>query len=65
MQKVNEMAFIGWPELVLILIIIVFIFGASRLTGLGKALGKAVREYRKASAGKERKGKRGRRRKQE
>lgn len=45
------MAFIGWPELVLILIILIFLFGAARLTGLGKALGKAVREFKKASSG--------------
>ncbi|MFQ6126874.1 MAG: twin-arginine translocase TatA/TatE family subunit [Candidatus Heimdallarchaeota archaeon] len=59
------MAFIGWPELVLILIIIIFIFGASRITGLGKALGKAVREYREASSGEEKKGKRVRKKKRE
>lgn len=47
----NELAFIGWPELILILIILIFLFGATRLTGLGKALGKAVREFRKASSG--------------
>ncbi len=43
------MAFIGWPELVLILAIVVLIFGATRLTGLGKALGKAVSEFKVAS----------------
>lgn len=51
----NELAFIGWPELILILIILIFFFGATRLTGLGKALGKAVREFRKASSGEEEK----------
>lgn len=41
---------IGWPELILILIIVVFIFGASRLREMGKAVGEGVREYKKATA---------------
>ena len=52
---VNEMAFLGWPELILILVIIVVIFGAGRITGLGKAVGNAVREFRKAQSGAEEK----------
>ncbi len=47
------MALIGWPELILILAIILLLFGASRLTGLGKALGESVREFKKAMAGPE------------
>jgi len=47
------MALIGWPELILILAIVLLLFGASRLTGLGKALGESVREFKKAVAGPE------------
>ena len=41
---------IGAPELVLILAIALLVFGAGRLTELGSAVGKAVREFRQASA---------------
>ncbi len=40
---------IGWPELIIVLVIVVFIFGAGRITDLGKALGTSVREYKKAT----------------
>jgi len=40
---------IGWPELILILVIVVFIFGAGRITELAKAVGTSVREYKKAT----------------
>jgi TatA/E family protein of Tat protein translocase len=38
---------IGFPELILILVIIVVILGPGRLPELGKAIGKMVRAYRK------------------
>ncbi len=41
---------IGWPELILILVIVVFIFGAGRITELAKAVGTSVREYKKATS---------------
>lgn len=41
---------LGWPELVLILVILIFVFGASRLKDISKALGESVREFRKSSA---------------
>ncbi len=37
---------IGIPELVLIVLIIVLIFGTSRLSGLGKGLGQAIRGFK-------------------
>lgn len=37
---------IGWPELVIILIVVLVLFGGSRLAGLGKASGKAIREFK-------------------
>jgi TatA/E family protein of Tat protein translocase len=38
---------IGFPELILILVIIVVILGPGKLPELGKAIGKTVRAYRK------------------
>jgi sec-independent protein translocase protein TatA len=40
---------IGWPELILILIIVIFIFGAGRITELAKALGRGVKDYKDAT----------------
>lgn len=37
---------IGMPELIIILVIVILIFGASRLTDIGGALGKGIREFR-------------------
>ena len=40
----------GVPELVLILIIGLVIFGPGKLPGVGKALGQSIREFKKANA---------------
>ena len=37
---------IGVPELVLILAIVLLLFGTSRLAGLGKGLGQAIRGFK-------------------
>lgn len=37
---------LGVPELVLIVLIIVLLFGTSRLSGLGKGLGQAIRGFK-------------------
>ncbi|MER3406574.1 MAG: twin-arginine translocase TatA/TatE family subunit, partial [Chloroflexota bacterium] len=39
---------IGAPELLIILVIIILVFGGSRVAELGGALGKSVREFRRA-----------------
>jgi len=36
------------PELLIILVIIIVLFGASRLRGVGGALGGSIREFKKA-----------------
>lgn len=35
-------------ELIIILLIALLVFGTSRISGLGSALGKAIRDFRKA-----------------
>ena len=40
---------LGVPELIIILIIIVFIFGANRLPQLATGLGKSIRNFKEAS----------------
>ena len=37
---------IGWPELLIILVVVLLLFGTTRLAGLGKASGKAIREFK-------------------
>lgn len=37
---------LGWPELTIILVIVLVIFGASRVPEIGRALGKGIREFR-------------------
>jgi sec-independent protein translocase protein TatA len=41
----------GWPEAVIILVIVLIIFGAGKLPQIGGALGKSIREFRKAKDG--------------
>jgi sec-independent protein translocase protein TatA len=41
---------LGPMELIIILCIIVVLFGASRLSELGGALGKGIRDFRKAAS---------------
>lgn len=38
---------IGMPELLLILVICLLIFGATKLPEIGKAFGKAISEFKK------------------
>jgi sec-independent protein translocase protein TatA len=37
---------LGMPELLIIFVIIVLIFGANRLAGLGRGLGQAIRGFK-------------------
>lgn len=43
------MQIIGWPELILVLAILIFLFGATKMKGLAKGLGDSVKEFRKAT----------------
>ncbi len=44
---------IGGPELMMIMFIVLLLFGADKLPGLAKGLGKSVREFKKAASGVE------------
>jgi len=44
---------IGFPELLLILGVVLLIFGPSRLAGLGGALGQTIRDFQRALKGLE------------
>jgi sec-independent protein translocase protein TatA len=44
---------LGLPELIVILVIILLIFGASRLGDIGSGLGKAIRGFKDSVAGKD------------
>jgi sec-independent protein translocase protein TatA len=41
---------IGWPELLVVLVIALVIFGPKRLPDMGRQLGKGLREFRKATS---------------
>lgn len=41
---------IGVPELIIILVIVLIVFGAGKLADVGGALGRGIREFRKASS---------------
>lgn len=40
---------IGFTEIIFTVLIIVLLFGAKRLPEIGEAIGKAIREFKKAS----------------
>lgn len=40
---------IGMPELIIILVIILIIFGAGKLPEIGSGLGKGIKNFKKAS----------------
>lgn len=46
-------SWLGLPELLVVLFIVVLIFGVGRLPEVGEALGKAIRGFREAVSGKD------------
>jgi len=48
---------LGLPEIIIILVIVLIIFGPSKLPQLGKALGDGIRSIRKGTEGDEAEGK--------
>ena len=39
---------LGWPEIVLILLVVLLLFGANRIPEIARSLGKATREFKRA-----------------
>jgi sec-independent protein translocase protein TatA len=44
---------LGVPELIVILVIVVLIFGTSRIPELGRGLGEGIKNFRKSVKGEE------------
>jgi sec-independent protein translocase protein TatA len=42
---------IGWPEVLIILAVLLLLFGAKRLPEMGRSLGKSMREFKSATKG--------------
>jgi sec-independent protein translocase protein TatA len=42
---------LGWQELLIVLVIIMIIFGAGKLTSVGNALGRGVKEFKAEADG--------------
>jgi sec-independent protein translocase protein TatA len=51
-KDLNVFNSIGPPELLIVLVIILVIFGPKRLPGLGRSLGSGMREFRDSITGK-------------
>ncbi len=49
LKKEKNMFGIGMPELLVILVIILIIFGAGKLPQIGEGLGKGIRNFRKST----------------
>jgi len=45
------MGSLGFPEILLILLIVVLIFGTSRIPELGRGLGEGIKNFKKAVSG--------------
>lgn len=43
------MPFLGWPEMALVVLILLVVFGPERMPQMARALGEAIREYRKVA----------------
>ena len=39
---------LGWPEIIIILVVLLLLFGAKRLPEMGRSLGKGMREFKDA-----------------
>ena len=50
-----RIAGLGLPELLIILLVVLLVFGASRLPGVGSALGKGIRSFKTSVTGEDEK----------
>lgn len=44
---------LGMPELIVILVIVVVLFGATRLPEIGKGIGLAIKNFKKSTSGQD------------
>jgi sec-independent protein translocase protein TatA len=44
---------LGFPEILLILLVVIIVFGVGKLPDVGRQLGKGIRDFKKYSAGNE------------
>ena len=51
------MGSLGWPEILLIALVVVLLFGARKLPEIGKGLGDGIRSFRSAMRGGDDQGK--------
>lgn len=47
--ETHLLAFLGWPEIIGILLVLLLLFGAKKLPELAKGLGKGINEFKRAS----------------
>jgi sec-independent protein translocase protein TatA len=52
-RKEGLMGSFGFPEMALVLLIVILIFGTSRIPELGRGLGEGIRNFKKAVSGKD------------
>lgn len=41
---------LGWPEIVVILVVFILLFGAKKLPELARGVGKSIKEFKKATS---------------
>jgi sec-independent protein translocase protein TatA len=44
---------LSWPEILIILVVLLLLFGAKRLPEMGRSLGRGMREFKEAVTGNE------------
>ena len=53
METTYSLAFLtnlGWPEIVVILVVFILLFGAKKLPELARGIGKSIKEFKKATS---------------
>lgn len=53
MKTPDSLAFLtnlGWPEIVVILVVFILLFGAKKLPELARGVGKSIKEFKKATS---------------
>ncbi len=48
-MQMNLLGFMGWPEMVAIMLVILLLFGAKKLPELARGLGHGIKEFKKAT----------------